>query len=223
MKLVTACPQIVAAVFLLYYALTFQLESSAFVHRMLVESCPHQTVLTLLVLALVRASLETALSLCCSFPSYWCSPRHLVASEAPSLLTCFGPCSLVDAAAPWTSRAVASPPSSRARHRSSRATTTTCTHGWRSSWRAGCWSRPWRAWARRTRSETCTRATGRPSSWRSSVGRRSSQRPSPSSCSEQQAHHQANPAKAGVPRLTARQDEICAFWCYCSPSCTLAP
>jgi len=82
MQLVTACPQLAAAALLLYYALTFQRDSSAFAHRMLVESFPHQAVLSLLVLALVRASLETATSLCCAFPAHWSRLQPLGSASA---------------------------------------------------------------------------------------------------------------------------------------------
>jgi hypothetical protein len=69
--LLTAIPQLLAAVLLLYYACTFSRASSAFVHRMLAESCLHQGGVTLLVASLAFSAFHVSHSVCCSFPGLW--------------------------------------------------------------------------------------------------------------------------------------------------------
>ncbi|KAL3661787.1 hypothetical protein V7S43_013082 [Phytophthora oleae] len=67
----TAVPQLLAALLLLYYACSFSRASSAFVHRMLVNSCLHQGVTSVMLVSLVSSTFHLSLSVCCSFPALW--------------------------------------------------------------------------------------------------------------------------------------------------------
>lgn len=71
MFLLTAIPQLLAALLLLYYACTFSQASSAFVHRMLVDSCLHEGVVGLMLASLLFSAFHLALSVCCCFPAFW--------------------------------------------------------------------------------------------------------------------------------------------------------
>ncbi|KAG7380439.1 hypothetical protein PHYPSEUDO_007213 [Phytophthora pseudosyringae] len=68
--LLTAAPQLLAALLLLYYACTFSRASSIFLHPMLVDSCLHQGVASLMLASLVFSAFHLSLSACCSFPVF---------------------------------------------------------------------------------------------------------------------------------------------------------
>ncbi|TMW69477.1 hypothetical protein Poli38472_001633 [Pythium oligandrum] len=67
--LLTAAPQFLAALLLLFYACTFNRDGSEFAHRMLVESCLHQALTSLLMTAIVHSGFHMTHSGCCAFPS----------------------------------------------------------------------------------------------------------------------------------------------------------
>ncbi|KAG6966075.1 hypothetical protein JG688_00006946 [Phytophthora aleatoria] len=67
--LVTSVPQLLAALLLLYYACTFSRASSSFAHRMLVNSCLHQGMTSLMLASLMFSAFHLSLSVCCSFPA----------------------------------------------------------------------------------------------------------------------------------------------------------
>ncbi|UIZ25906.1 hypothetical protein KXD40_006347 [Peronospora effusa] len=67
--LLSIVPQLLAALLLLYYACTFSRASSAFIHRMVINSCLHQGVTNLLLASFVFSAFQVSLSMCCSFPA----------------------------------------------------------------------------------------------------------------------------------------------------------
>ncbi|ETP42881.1 hypothetical protein F442_10217 [Phytophthora nicotianae P10297] len=67
--MMTAVPQLLAALLLLYYACTFSRVSSAFVHHMLVNSWLHQSVTSLMMASLLFSAFHLSLSVCCSIPA----------------------------------------------------------------------------------------------------------------------------------------------------------
>lgn len=69
--MLTAVPQLAAALLLLYYACTFAKPSSVVQHQLVIESCVHQTIAMLLQGSILHATFHASLSLCCSFPSFW--------------------------------------------------------------------------------------------------------------------------------------------------------
>ncbi|KAL4162704.1 hypothetical protein PRNP1_003236 [Phytophthora ramorum] len=94
--MLTAVPQLLAALLLLYYSCTFLRASSAFVHRMLVASCLHQGVTSLMLASFVFSAFHVSLSVCCSFPALCpvdpssCQLSHIVACpEAVAHLTSY--------------------------------------------------------------------------------------------------------------------------------------
>ncbi|RLN81028.1 hypothetical protein BBJ28_00007291 [Nothophytophthora sp. Chile5] len=84
--MLTSVPQLLAALLLLYYACTFSRASSALVHPMLVESCLHQIVVTLMLFSVVHSTFHLSLSLCCSFP-HLC-PVNVANCELSRIVAC---------------------------------------------------------------------------------------------------------------------------------------
>ncbi|EEY55650.1 uncharacterized protein PITG_09602 [Phytophthora infestans T30-4] len=84
--LMTAVPQLLAALLLLYYACTFSRASSAFIHRMLVNSCLHQGVASLMMASLLFSAFHVSLSVCCSFPAF--CPVDPTASQLSRIVAC---------------------------------------------------------------------------------------------------------------------------------------
>ncbi|POM66257.1 Hypothetical protein PHPALM_17914 [Phytophthora palmivora] len=84
--LLTAVPQLLAALLLLYYACTFSRKSSSFVHRMLVDSCLHQGVASLMLASFMFSAFHLSLSLCCSYPSM--CPVNSTESQLDRIVAC---------------------------------------------------------------------------------------------------------------------------------------
>ncbi|OWZ17266.1 hypothetical protein PHMEG_0008805 [Phytophthora megakarya] len=84
--MLTAVPQLLAALLLLYYACTFSRKSSAFVHRMLVDSCLHQGISSLMLASFTLSSFHVSLSVCCSFPAF--CPVNPAESQLDQIVAC---------------------------------------------------------------------------------------------------------------------------------------
>ncbi|KAG6599674.1 Spliceosomal protein FBP11/Splicing factor PRP40 [Phytophthora cinnamomi] len=84
--MLTAVPQLLAALLLLYYACTYSRATSAFVHRMLVESCLHQGVVGLMVASLLFSAFHLAMSVCCSSPAF--CPVDPVSCQLSRIVAC---------------------------------------------------------------------------------------------------------------------------------------
>ncbi|CAH0515861.1 unnamed protein product [Peronospora belbahrii] len=84
--LLSSVPQLLAALLLLYYACTFSRVSSAFVHRILVNSCLHQSVISLMLASFVFSAFQVSLSVCCSFPV--ACPVDPTASQLSRIVAC---------------------------------------------------------------------------------------------------------------------------------------
>ncbi|CAI5740755.1 unnamed protein product [Hyaloperonospora brassicae] len=67
--LLNSVPPTLAALLLLYYACTFARPSSVYVHRMILHSCLHQSVASLMLASLVFSACQASLSLCCTLPA----------------------------------------------------------------------------------------------------------------------------------------------------------
>jgi hypothetical protein len=74
----TSGPQLAAALLLLYYAFTFLRRGSEFVHQLLVESCLHQSLTSLLVVAVLHSGLHMTHSACCAYPAFWCVVMRVI-------------------------------------------------------------------------------------------------------------------------------------------------
>jgi hypothetical protein len=70
--MLTAVPQLGAALLLLYYACTFHKPSSAVQQQLVIESCVHQSIAMLLQASILHATFHASSSLCCAFPVLWC-------------------------------------------------------------------------------------------------------------------------------------------------------
>uniref|UniRef100_K3X7L0 Uncharacterized protein n=1 Tax=Globisporangium ultimum (strain ATCC 200006 / CBS 805.95 / DAOM BR144) TaxID=431595 RepID=K3X7L0_GLOUD len=84
--MLTAVPQLGAALLLLYYACTFHKPSSAVQQQLVIESCVHQSIAMLLQASILHATFHASSSLCCAFPVL--CPIHTEKCDLASILPC---------------------------------------------------------------------------------------------------------------------------------------
>lgn len=154
--MLTSIPQLLASVLVLYYACTFRARASAYRHALVIDSCVHGALATLLQAAMLHSVAHTGLSLCCAFPSLWYARAAPVTTALLDHFSYYAMSRCTTARS--TRRAVSSRTLSSVQYVCSTWRTTTCSRALRRRSRRLRLQLPWQACAWRTRCKRSTRA-----------------------------------------------------------------